>query len=595
MKKSLFQKLIILLFALPALACALTGGDEPTATPTAQAPAATAEVNATAAATEAPPTPTPEPEPTVDLSADFVSYTSPETGITISHPADWAVQDFFVLLLATDETFFDAPGAIQNGAGVVFAAGPADEFESTDPVDLANEAVAQFELSDDATITEGPTALTIQGQPAAIARVEGTPDETGIPVVGLAVVVINGDRVGVGLGVTPAETESEYLPLIEAMFNTMVVGEPIKDTQPTGTDNPLTLEGYEMISVGDKIAASLDENGQKDFFFNGQADGTVTISVETEESNIDLVIEIFDADLNWLLREDYELVGDPEAAIFNPPENGTFIIRVSDNYGSSGGFNITVEEGITVRVEPVLPTIDPDAIPLDAGELIDGALTGDPLQYVFTGTTGQPSTIFLSPVDDWDPTLTILGPDGTILVDEVDDGFPGEPEAITYIPETDGDFILLVDAFFSPQGSYNIFLLDPETAATFDGVAPEVDFGAEDFEPGNHAAFYRVCVPANAFLVVFVEPEEELDVVVDILGGGGGNITDQTDNGLAGEPEAVILSKTVTYTDFGRQNFEPPDFDYVAIIAVGGFGGQGGSFTITITSTSPEGVVIDGC
>jgi hypothetical protein len=33
----------------------------------------------------------------------------------------------------------------------------------------------------------------------------------------------------------------------------------------------------------------------------------------------------------------------------------------------------------------------------------------------------------------------------------------------------------------------------------------------------------------------------------------------------------------------------------VVVVSVSGFAGQGGNFEIIITSTSPEGVVIDGC
>ena len=563
MKNSLFNKLIILLFALPALACALTDGDEPTATP-----AATAEVAApTAAPTDVPPTPTLEAEPTVDVTAGFVSYTSDETGITVQHPADWAVQDFFVLVIATDETLFDAPGAIQDGAGVVFAAGPADEFESTDPISLASEAVIEFDLSDDATIVEGPTAVTIQGQEAAIAKVEGTPEETGVPLVGLAVVVVNGDRVGVGLGITPQENEAEYLPIFEAMFNTIEVGEPIEIEDPSTSGELPTADGSTMLSVGDVFASTFDEDGNRDFIFAGEAGGTVTFSVEPLEDEIDLVIEIFDADQNSLVRQDDGFSGEGEQIVFIPPTNGDYFIRVSDFFGTPGGFNINVIAG------GVQGSVDPEAVRLEPNLLTEGTLTGEASQYVFSATAGEPTTIFLIPQDDWDPTLTILGSDGGILAGEVDEGFSGESETITFTPALDGDYIVMVDAFGISEGGFSLFLIDPEFTFTADGSAPTD--GAQD---------YRVCVPMNASVAVVVIPDEDFDAVIDISGPEGAQLIDQVDGGSSGDSEAVVLTEGVN-----------PDADYPIIVSVGGWAGQSGNFTVIITSTSGNGVELDGC
>lgn len=568
MKKSLFQKSIILLFALPALACALTGGEEPTATPTT-APVATTEVIATVPATEVPPTPTLEVvvEPTVDLTADFISHTSPETGITVQHPSDWAIQDFFILLIATDETIFDAPGAISEGAGVVFAAGPAEDFESTNPIDLANEAVVQFELSDDVTIVEGPTELTINGQPAAIAKIEGTPDQTGILMSGIAVVVINDDRVVVGLGMTPKETEEEYIPTIEAMFNTIEVGEAVEEPEVTNTEGP-TMDGSTMLSVGDIFASPLNEDGQRDFFFNGQAGETVTFTIEPQDDAMDLVMEIFDADLNSLVRQDNEFSGDPEVVIFTPLADGTYFIRVSDFYGATGSFNVTAVAGAVESTEPISETIS-----LETGQLTEGALTGAPRYYAFTGTAGQPTTILLLPTEDLDATIAILGSDGTILVDEIDEGFSGDPEAVTFTPDADGEYLLLVDAFSTPQGDFNLFIFDSENSLKVEGTVPD-----------NSFQNYRVCVPANATLIVAVLPVGSLDPVINLNGPGGGQLINPIDGGGIGDPEAIMFSDGA---DSGTE--------YPVIISIESYDGVSGDFELFVSSTSTENVVLDGC
>ena len=159
------------------------------------------------------------------------------------------------------------------------------------------------------------------------------------------------------------------------------------------------------------------------------------------------------------------------------------------------------------------------------------------------------------------------------LVDEVDDGFSGESEAISFTPDADGQFVVTIDAFGSLQGDYKIFLVDLEAAYT-----------DQSSVPNNDSQNFRACVPANAILVVLVEPEEDFDIVVNLNGPGGGTLIDQTDNGFSGEPEAVVFTDGETF-----------DTEYAVIISVSGFGGQGGDFNITISSTSPDGVVIDGC
>ncbi len=565
MKNSLFTKLIILLFALPALACALTGGDEPTATPP---PVATAEVAApTTAPTDVPPTPTIEAEPTADVTANFVSYTSDETGITVEHPSDWAVQDFFVLVIATDETLFDAPGAIQEGAGVVFASGEDTDFVSTDPIELVEEAIIQFELSEDATIVEGPTAVTIQGQEAAIAKVEGTPEETGTPLAGLAVVVVNENRIVVGLGITPQESEAEFLPVFEAMFNTIEVGEPVEVEEPESTGSLPNADGATMLSVGDIFASNLDENGNRDFIFNGQAGESVLFSIEPIDDEIDLVMEIFDADQNSLIRQDEGFSGDGEEILFTPSASGEYFIRVFDFFGNIGSFNIEVQPGFGEG------SVDPTATRLEPNQLTADALTGESKQFVFSATADQQTTLLLIPTDNWDPTMTILGPTGSIVVSEVDEGFSGESETITFTPQSDGEYVLVVDAFGLVEGGFNMFLVDPAFAFTAEGTVE-----------AEQSQDYQVCVPMNSSVAVVVIPDDDFDTVINISGPDGAELIDQVDDGASGDSEAVVLTEGVN-----------PDADYPVIVSVAGWAGQGGSYMVIITSTSGTGVVIDGC
>ncbi|MFZ0546102.1 MAG: hypothetical protein WAM60_11720 [Candidatus Promineifilaceae bacterium] len=561
MKKSLFHKFAILLLALPALACGLLSAD-PTPTPE---PTATTAPTDTPAPTNTPaPTPTPQPSPTTDITADFIPYENTEMGLSLQYPADWAVQDFFVVLLATDEQLFDAPEAVQEGAVMVVAADTTETLGDTDPVALVNEAVGQFSLSADAAIVDGPNPVVIQGQDAAVARIEGTSDATGDALVGLVTVIINGDNVGVSLGFTPKESESQYLPVIQAIMNTIVVSQP-EETGDYVPGNPPTADNSIPLAVGDTFPGTLETDSPQAFIVTGQADSPINILVNPLNDELDLLIEIFDADSNSLTQVDESFSGEAEETTFIPPADGDYFIQVEDYYGMAGDFEISLSVGeAQAPIEPVQ---------IEPGHLVEGSLTGQAAEYLFPATAGQSSVIFVIPDENLDATVTIKGSDGEILVDEVDHGFAGKAEALTFTPEADGEYHIIVDAFAVPEGDYTLFVSDPTSSFTADG---EVEEGASQN--------FRACVPANAGLVVFVEPAEGFDAIVDFRGAGGGQLVDTTDSGFSGEPEAAVLT-------IGADS----STDYPIIVSVGGFGGQGGSFSILIGSTSSEPVVIDGC
>jgi hypothetical protein len=205
--------------------------------------------------------------------------------------------------------------------------------------------------------------------------------------------------------------------------------------------------------------------------------------------------------------------------------------------------------------------------------LIEGALAGEANQYEFAASAGQTTTIMLIPLDDWDPTLTILNSDGTVAVNRVDNGFPGDSEVITFIPEEDGNYIVLVDGFSNAEGSYNLFLLDPEVAYSTEGSV-ETD-EVQDI---------RVCVPANASLAIVVLPAEGFDVVINVKDGNGAKVIEEVDGTPSGDPEAVFVNESIN-----------PDAAYPLIVSISGWAGQEGEFSVFITSTSEEEVAIDGC
>jgi hypothetical protein len=563
MKKSLFHKLFILLFALPALACGLFGEDPtPTVIPTE---AAAAPTDPPPTDTPLPPTDTPEPpadtpEPTAEtnISADFVTLESPELGLSIQHPADWVSEDFFVLIIASSQEVLDSPDTPEEGAAMILLTGSTDELGADNPADLLEVGLEEFDLGENYTIVDGPNSVVIQGQDAVTARIEGSAEDTEVELVGLAVAIVEGDYAAFGLGFTPQETEEEYLPIFEAMINSMILSEP------TGVDPEFPLDPL-TLAVGDNFASTLEEDTPLDFILTGQANSPITIQIDPIDDGLDLVMELFDTDLNSLERVDDAFTDEAEILIFSPPADGQYYLRVEEYYGEAGGFIISVTQGSALA-----PT---DVTPLAAGQVVLGRLDGEPVNYIVSGEAGVPAAIIVVPEEDMDPNLTIVSTEGVVLAEENDAGFSGEFEGISYTPEVDGDIVVIVDAFGLAEGDYAIYLMDPDTAFTAEGTI-ELGGGQE----------YRVCVPGGNAPIVFVNPEEGFDPFIKLLGADGSELTRQVDRGASGDAEFAVLTDE-----------ESSDEDYPVIISIWGFGGQGGSFTLWAASTSPDGVVLDGC
>lgn len=226
LSKSGFKPVLALVVLLiTALACGF-GGEDPTPTPEPANTAVPATEEPTAEPTEAP-----EPTATADPTAGFESFTSDESGVTVGYPADWAIEDLFFVSLASSEALLeDTEGMTEGGVMLIFTA-PSSDYESSDPLEIINQAAGDITGEDpDATVSE-PESLSINGQEAARVTVDTVADD-GTPLQALVYVIVSGDRVATVFGATPDASEAEYLPVIEAIAGTVEVFEPVVAAEP---------------------------------------------------------------------------------------------------------------------------------------------------------------------------------------------------------------------------------------------------------------------------------------------------------------------------------------------------------------------------
>ncbi|MCA9955938.1 MAG: hypothetical protein KC434_14510, partial [Anaerolineales bacterium] len=302
--KHLNKHLIFLLVAALLFGTALTacGGEDPTPTPRisndedeeedpqedpTEEPEPTEEPTA-----EPEPTETPEPTATADPTAGFEDFSNEVLGVDLSYPGDWAIEFDELgseLRLASSQDIIEdsddnIEGAIFNMLfldSAQFAELDA-EVDTTDPVQVLGVFVDFFaQPSDDGislTVTQEPTAVTINGQSAAEVLADAT-DAEGDTAVMKILIVMADTRAAVVLAGAETSVEAEMRPLLDAITESIVLSAPVGGPEvPTG-DVPTSL-GF--LLYGDTMSGTVDETGPAVWDFIGLEGESVDIFVEPE-------------------------------------------------------------------------------------------------------------------------------------------------------------------------------------------------------------------------------------------------------------------------------------------------------------------------
>ncbi len=574
MKRNRLIIFLLSLLILATLACTTVPDDEEeTATPddtSSQVPESTQA---------------PEPTSTPDATADFTTLQNEGLGVAVSYPPNWVTNNeeaISSLVMASSQAVLDTgTSQVQEGAAVVIFSGPVDEFPSRDPIEAINIFIEGFDLGSEASITDGPTVTEFNGQEGAMATLNGIGDSDK-PFIAIVALIIQGDRAAIVISSTPTDSETEYRGTLEAIIDTVTLSEPVvaaATAEPTPIDTPESepptpeseLPSSDVatpIEPGLSYNHTLPENGHNDYLFQGVAGSAVLIVVDPEE-DLDAVFEIYRAEelgSDTLQDIDARVAGVPEETIFTPPLDGQYIIRVHDFADGTGTYQITMSESDAGTM------LDLDDLPrLSLGQSFEGALRGEAVDHVFSGTTGNPTTFVLIPHEETDVTVAVYDQFNNELL-RIDDGYSGELEAIVFSPESDDNFVLRVDAFGPKEGGYTLTMLDDSQALFIEGTVAEG-------EVNN----FRLCVPAGQGFYAVGVPEEGFDLTMELHDAAGEGIVD-LDNGFAGEPEVLV------YTE-GAESTE----QYVVVLQLAGFVGHYGNYTLTIAPIGEFAIVEDGC
>jgi hypothetical protein len=234
---SLHRAIILLIVTLLLAACQAQPAAEPTATvqPVPPTPVvvdtpvvidtATPLPTPTPAATPTPePTQTPTPVPTPEIALEFVEYTSDFAGLTLSYPEEWALFDFFFVVIASDQDILDMimdsalteeTVTFERGAILIAIAGSREDFTLTDPLELLDELA---EGAEEIEVIEGPTETVINGQEATRLLARGRAE--GVEMMMLSVMIHNEalGRSAALVAMTTVDGADEFLPILEAII-----------------------------------------------------------------------------------------------------------------------------------------------------------------------------------------------------------------------------------------------------------------------------------------------------------------------------------------------------------------------------------------
>lgn len=218
-----------------------------------------------------------------------------------------------------------------------------------------------------------------------------------------------------------------------------------------------------------------------------------------------------------------------------------------------------------------------DASPTDvAGNLfapgqVDGATlaAGGAVSYLVQGRGFAPIILFVEPQNTLDVALAAYSGDlsgqttpAVTALAAADNALAGRPEILVLSPESDGLFTFVVRAT-SGEGSFAAHLFDLTTPA------PGVVIQQPDMLAAGTEKVYSVTSRGARPVIVVVDPTDQSDVALDVMGADNALLTTANYGGAGGAETAYVLPLgTVSYAIKVREVNNGPAAFQILVIAM---------------------------
>ena len=583
--RSRILMMLLLLTAVLLVACG--GKEEPTPVPPTAVPPTAVPPTAvptqvpptevpTQVPTEAPPTevPTATPEPAPALA--LTTQESEAGGFTIDYPEDWFANEMFGIGMFTSEDIdpeaFDDLSTL-DGAVVIVMGGAMAETEGDDPMAMLENATGNIDIADeDMEIVNGPTTITINGNDGATMSVRG--DADGTRIYGKITTLTNGVNSVVIMAIAPVEEEETFAPIFDVMVDSVEISED-EIVDPFGAVETPALDAINTgsLTLGEDVAGLVVEDSSMSWSFDGVAGDPLTLVVTPLDDELDVVVDVVDADgVSILPYGEVDESFSEETVVFDVPADGTYLVILHDFAGGGGTYNLVLTAGGTVGTPPVANGV------ILYTETISGVVPVDEtVTHEFNGIAGDVINVVVTPTDDeLDAVVDIWDADGnSIIGGEVDEEFDVETLSGIVLP-ADGTYFVAIRGFAGAGGAYELIYTETDGSGQSatpmgDGtaIAYNDDVSGEVVDAtGNVWSFMA---SKGDYVDVTIAPFDDFDVVVDLVDSMGNSILF---DGAVDESYDTEFLRAIPILDDGAYS-----------VVVTGLDGSAGSYDMLLTET----------
>ncbi|KAA3655077.1 MAG: hypothetical protein DWQ04_33730 [Chloroflexi bacterium] len=201
---------------------------------------------------------------------------------------------------------------------------------------------------------------------------------------------------------------------------------------------------------GDVKQESLQANEAHAWFFNGTKDDEVEITITPLNSALDLNIWLLDPNVERLTTQDKHPAGEQERVTFTLPQDGQYLILVSEFFGTAGDYEI--ELAANEINEPTYAGL------LEYDDPVSGRLAAEQSNlWLFDAKKGDLLDIMLTTTrSNRDLSFYIQGPDGNRVL-TVDNTDAGEDEAfLMFSIGSDGQWGIVIEEFYGDAAPYSL-------------------------------------------------------------------------------------------------------------------------------------------
>ncbi len=462
---------------------------------------------------------------------------------------------FGFFFFASNEALLDSPDPGEEGAIVLMVVDDTSNFETTNPLEGIETAVAEFGLGEGVEVVSGPERLTINGLDSAQALVYATSEEGNIPLSIFVTMLIGQERSALFFGVTPRETEADFLPTFQAMAKTIVLSTPVSTT------SMLLANPSGFLAYGETVDGAVSAAEETAVWgFTGLANDVVSISVTPNEENFDLIIDLLDANGASLINGPQDNSFGEERVNLLLPADGTYYVMVTGYAGATGTFQLSLQSGSATSGTIAM------------GETVSGSVTASgPSTWEFSAAAGEVLVITVTPGDDLDAVVDVLDASGNSILPggEVDESFGEERLPAVVIP-ADGKYTIAVRGFGGGVGSFSLTLQSAGSGAAGQ-LLTYGQTGSGRVATGETQSWSFYAMQADVVDITVTPLQDGFDLMVDVLDSNGFSILPE------GEQDDFFD------TEYLRVLFLEEEGFYT--ITVRGFENSSGNYEIVVTES----------